>query len=133
MRESYPSKGDLSSPAPQLPEPPPEKFQFSLKQLLAFMLASAFLATGARYVIQLFGQIPDSQIAGYLHILILSLVFGALLYFLIRGPFLLMHATRISRRWQTIKGHRRELEDWSRQRIKERDEAPAGRPPGGAV
>ena len=34
-----------SSPAPpELPEPPPERFQFSLKQLLAFMLVSAILA-----------------------------------------------------------------------------------------
>ena len=46
---------------------------------------------------------------------------GAFLYFLIRGPFLLVHAMRISRRWRTIRGHRRELERWSRERIKQRE------------
>src|SRR5262245_59404193 len=122
MRESYPHEADANSPAPPaLPQSPPERFQFSLKQLLAFMLASAVLATGARYVIQLFGQIPDSQIAGWLYFLVLSLVFGALLYFLIRGPFLMIHAARFNRRWRTIRGHRRQLEQWSRERIRERD------------
>ncbi|HZN33186.1 MAG TPA: hypothetical protein VFB80_05180 [Pirellulaceae bacterium] len=128
MRESYPPSADANSPAPPArPEPPPEKFQFSLKQLLAFMLASAVLATGVRYVVQLFGQIPDSRIAGYLYLLVLSLVFGAFLYFLIRGPFLLVHAARFSRRWRTIRGHRRDLEQWSRERIKQRE--PAVEPP----
>jgi hypothetical protein len=128
MRESYPPDAPPSSPVPELPQPPPERFQFSLKQLLAFMFASALLASGARFLIQLLGQIPDTLIAGYLNVFVLSLVFGALLYFLIRGPFLAVQAFRIRRRWQAIHGHRRELENWSRERIKQR-EAGAESPP----
>ena len=70
MRESYPPDAVASSPVPELPPPPPEKFQFSLKQLLGFMFASAVLASGARYVLQLFGKIPDTLIASYLNILL---------------------------------------------------------------
>src|SRR5262245_63850000 len=116
-----------ATPAPELPEPPPEKFQFSLKQLLAFMLVSALLAFGARYVMQLFGKLPDTLIAGYLNLLVLSLLFGAAVYFLLRGPFLALHAARISRRWRSVRGHRRELERWSRERLKQRDQAGSGR------
>ncbi len=126
MRESYPPPAHRSSPAlPELPERPPDKFQFSLKQLLAFMFASAVLATAARYLIQLFGQIPDAQIAGLFNVIVLALVFGAMLYCLIRGPFLAIHAARISRRWRTIKSHRRQLETWSRQRLQQRSQPPA--------
>lgn len=121
MRESYPPDAIASSPVPELPPPPPEKFQFSLKQLLAFMFASAVLASAARYVLQLFGKIPDTLLASYLNIMLLSLVFGALAYVLIRGPFLALQAQRIRRRWTAIKGHRRELENWSRERVKRKD------------
>jgi hypothetical protein len=117
---------DPHTAAPDLPDPPPEKLQFSLKQLLAFMFVSALLATAARYLVQLFGKLPDTQIAGYLNLLVLSLLLGAALYFLFRGPFLALHALRISHRWRNVRGHRRELERWSKQRLQQRDESAGG-------
>lgn len=133
MRESYPPADAASSPAPDLPAAPPAKLQFSLRQLLLFMLASAVFAAGARYVLQLFGRIPDTLIAGYLNTIVLSLIGGAFLYFLLRVPFLMLHAARVRQRWRAVSQHRRELEQWSRERVKQRaPEAGSGGPSRGS-
>src|SRR5262245_25669790 len=124
MRESYPPEADANSPAPpQLPAPPPEKFQFSLKQLLAFMLASAVLATGLRYVVQWLSALPDHQLIGWSNTVVVALGMGGLVYFFFRVPFLAVHLGRVRRRWNSVRSHRRELEQWSRERIKQREAA----------
>jgi hypothetical protein len=148
MRESYPPVDAANSPAPELPEREPEKLQFSLRQLLAFMLVSAVLAAGLRYVLQL---LPDHWVIarlyavvldalnfssprvgnatyGWLSTIITALGLGALAYFFFRAPILALQADRLHRRWIALRGHRRELENWSRQRLKQRTlkpEAPA--------
>jgi hypothetical protein len=126
MRESYPPIADGSSPAPpELPQPPPAKFQFSLKHLLAFMLASAVMAAAVRYVVQFLQRLPDQATLGLFSTVSMGLVLGALLYFFFRAPFLVLHISRLRRRWKTVRAHRRALEQWSRQRIQERGRQPS--------
>jgi len=149
MRESYPPADITSSPAPEFPGREPEKFQFSLKQLLAFMLVSALLAAGLRYVLQL---LPDhwliarayalllevvslrasrpgnAWMIGWLNTILAALALGATAYFLFRVPILALQGDRLRRRWTAVRGHRRDLENWSRQRLEQRGfepEAPA--------
>lgn len=132
-----------SSPAPQFPEREPEKLQFSLRQLLAFMLVSALLAAGLRYVMQL---LPDNWVIarayaalldvvslgasrpgnawmiGWLNTILAAIALGALAYFLLRVPILALQADRLRRRWTAVPGHRRDLENWSRERLKKREQ-----------
>jgi hypothetical protein len=121
MRESYPPTADRSSPAPpELPEPPPAKFQFSLKHLLAFMLASAVMAALLRYTIQFLQRLPEHELIGLTNAVVGGLALGALFYFFFRAPFLALHMTRLRRRWNSVRAHRRALEQWSRERIEQR-------------
>jgi hypothetical protein len=121
MRESYPSTADRSSPAvPELPEAPPQKFQFSLKHLLAFMLACAVIAAVLRYIVQFLRSLPDHQLAGWVNSVVAGLAFGALFYFFFRAPFLGLQMNRLRRRWITVRAHRRALERWTRERIEQR-------------
>jgi len=129
MRESYPLARDRSSPTPPvLPERPPDRFQFSLAQLLAYMAASAILAAAIRYLLVLVDRQPDvsrslglpaGRISFWADAIVGTLAFGAILYLLLRGPFLALHAGRISRRWKSLQAHRRELATWSRERQQE--------------
>jgi len=115
--ESYSSPADGSSPTlPELPEPPPERFQFSLKQLLAFMLGCAFLAAAVRYVLQWTRQLPDNQVISVFSTALAALPLGALLYFFVRGPVLACHAARFWSRWNRVQKHRQELARWTRER-----------------
>lgn len=125
VRESYPLTPDRSSPAPpELPDPSPRRFQFHLRDLLAFMVACAVLATLVRYLLMVLERLPDSQFTGLVSVTLSSLAFGALLYFFIRGPFLAHNALTFSRRWEEVRKHRRELETWTlarQEQLKQRD------------
>jgi hypothetical protein len=101
---------------PSLPDRPPERFQFHLKHLLAFMFFSAILASGVRLVLQAFERLPDGWLASWLGVLSCSLAGGALAWVLLRGPFLVWHAIRLSRRWDAVRSHRRELTRWAKAR-----------------
>jgi hypothetical protein len=126
-----------------LPEREPEKFQFSLKQLLAFMLVSALLAAGLRYVMQLLpdnwviarayaalldvvslyaSQPGNAWMIGWLNTILAAIALGAAAYFLFRVPILALQASRIQRRWTAVRGHRRDLAKWSRERLKQREQ-----------
>jgi hypothetical protein len=53
-------------------------------------------------------------------------VVGALvLYVLLRGPWLLIHAGRIRQRWRRLQDYRRELAAWS---VEQREKAPRDGP-----
>jgi hypothetical protein len=130
VSESYPSETDPSTPAlPELPRQEPARFQFSLKQLLAYMVASAFLAALLRLALQWLQSLPQPDVnglpAGLLpqpswiglpHMILAGLIFGGLLYFFLRVPFLIHHHGRIRRRLQAMKEHRQDLADWAEQR-----------------
>ena len=118
--ESGRPEGGDSSPAPlALPERPPDRFQFTLKTLITFMLVSALFAVAIHYLIRLWppppGQTTTSVPIAY------SLGAGALLYLMIRVPFLAYGAIRAGSRWQAIQRHRRDLATWSRKRRKQID------------
>ncbi len=117
---------------PAFPAPPPDRFQFSLKQLLAFMFASAFVAMGLRLLLQWIGRLPDGFLGTWLGVLISSLTIGMVAYFIVRGPMLLWHAVRINRRWDAVQSHRRELAEWAKARRggSTRIMDQAGEPPG---
>lgn len=104
---------------PALPNQPPDRFQFSLKQLLAFMFASAFVAMGLRLLLQWIDRLPDGFLGTWLGVLSSSLALGMVAYFVLRGPFLVWHAVRLNRRWDTVKSHRRELTEWAKARRSE--------------
>jgi hypothetical protein len=111
--ESYRPDDDGSTPAPpELPERPPERFQFSLKQLLAFMLASALAAVGLRHLMVITSQ-WETNVA---NACVVGLIVGGLMYFFLRFPFVLFRGGRLSRRWQQIQQHRRDLIAWGEAR-----------------
>ena len=121
---------------PLLPGPPPDRFQFHLKHLLAFMLVSAFIAALLRPVFQAAERLPDGWIGSWFGILTLSVVGGGLAYFVVRGPFLIWHAARLARRWDAVQSHRRELLRWANAHRRtttpimlEDGQPPAGMPP----
>jgi hypothetical protein len=115
--ESYRPDESGSSPAPpKLPERPPERFQFSLKQLLAFMLASALAAVGLRHLMAMTSQ-WETNVA---NASVVGLIVGGLMYFFLRYPFVLLQGGRLSRRWRQIQQHRRDLEAWSKAKKQER-------------
>jgi hypothetical protein len=101
---------------PSLPKPPPDRFQFHLKHLLAFMFASALLAAGLRLVLQAMERLPQGWLGTWVGVLSSSLTCGAVAYVLLRGPFLIWHAFRLSRRWNAVQTHRRELANWAKTR-----------------
>jgi hypothetical protein len=112
---------------PELPERPPERFQFSLKQLLAFMFASAVVAAGLRYFIQYVQALPDHEQTALANYVVCGLAFGGLAYFFLRGPFLAVRLSRFRDRWREIQRHRRELHAWGEARKREQ-RAPADVP-----
>jgi len=103
-------------PPPALPDQQTLRFQFHLKHLLAFMLASAFMAAGLRLLLQFLDRLPDGYLASWLNVVTCSLALGAAAYFLLRGPFLVWHAARLARRWQAVQTHRRQLAQWAKTR-----------------
>jgi hypothetical protein len=128
--ESYRAEEDRSSPAPPaLPERPPERFQFNLKHLLAFMFASAFVAMGLRQLLAYLEQLPDGYLAGWINVLVGALTFGALLYFFVRVPALAVQGSRLRQRWQAIRHHRRELEQWAKDQSTIREGEPENSQP----
>lgn len=127
--ESYRPEESGSSPAPaKLPERGPDRFQFSLKGLLAFMVATALFATAIHYLVQLLPPPPGQSTATVP--VVFSLGAGALLYLFIRVPFLAYGAIRAAGRWQAIQQHRRDLAAWSEQRKKQiENKGSSGRSP----
>jgi hypothetical protein len=112
-----------------LPEQSPQRFQFNLKHLLAYMFASAIVAAALRPLAPLVTSLPELEQAGWVTWTLCGLAFGGLLYFFIRGPFLLVGAGRASRRWREIQKHRRDLEAWGDARKRERSAGPTDVPP----
>jgi hypothetical protein len=101
---------------PALPARPPDRFQFHLKHLLAFMFVSALGAACLRPILQAVERLPDGWMGTWIGMLTLSLALGAAAYVLLRGPFLVWHAVRLSRRWDTVQTHRRQLTEWAKSR-----------------
>lgn len=109
-------------------EPPPDlppaeatqRFQFHLKHLLAFMLASAMLAAVARVVLDWLNKLPEGYLSGWLAVLLGGLAAGFLAYFCLRGPFLVLGMLRASRRMDSVAAHRRDLAQWADARRGER-------------
>jgi hypothetical protein len=98
------------------PKDEAQRFQFHLKQLLAFMLASCLLAAGARLVLGLFDELPAEFLRGWPNVILGGVAFGFLAWFFLRVPFLIVELGRASRRWQSLRGHRRELDEWTKAR-----------------
>ena len=120
---SGPKENAAESAPPELPEPPAERFQFSLKQLLAFMFASAIVAAGLRQVVFYVEQsLLAPEDLGIVTVTIGGLALGALLYFFLRMPFIAVKLGRSRRRWQEIQQHRRDLKAWGEARKRERGE-----------
>jgi hypothetical protein len=117
VRESYPTSDSRSSPAmPELPERPPDRFQFGLRHLFLFMLVSAFVALGLRQLVLLLQQLSPLEKTGLFSSTLVVLTLGGLFYFFFRAPYLAVRAGSIRRRWQEIQQHRRHLELWAQQR-----------------
>ena len=113
--ESYRPDESGSSPAPaKLPERGPDRFQFSLKNLIVFMFASAVLAAVIHYLVRLLPP-PPGQTTTSIPVAF-SLGAGALLYVIIRVPFLIFGGMRATGRWQAIQRHRRDLAAWAQRR-----------------
>jgi hypothetical protein len=107
-------------PPPSLPDPPPAKLQFNIRHLLAFMFVCAVAATGIRYLLLFFEQLPDTRATGLVATTLTSLAIGGLIYFLLRGPLLARHFWRLAGRWRAVKAHRRDLEAWAAARRSEK-------------
>jgi hypothetical protein len=117
--ESYRPAEVGSSPAPPALSPQqPDRFQFHLKHLLAFMFASSLVAFGLRHLVLYLKDAPLREQAGVVNTTVAGIAFGGLLYFFLRVPFLAVKANRFRHRWLEIKRHRRELAAWSAQQQK---------------
>jgi hypothetical protein len=105
--ESYPSPADRSSPTPpELPERPPERFQFSLAMLLLVTFVCAIGAAGIRWS----GAPSDVQLLGF----VVTAIFIAY------TTFRWAAAWRRFDRWGEIQQHRQELEEWARHRKRDK-------------
>jgi hypothetical protein len=102
-------------PPPELPPRPPDRFQFHLKHLLAYMFACALVAAALRFVVQALGQLPDTMPTRWLYVIVGGLVFGVLLYYFIRAPYVLHRVGQLFARWRAIASHRRAMENWLQQ------------------
>jgi hypothetical protein len=119
MATSKTGPPDTSGAPPELPEEKPQRFQFSLLQLVAFMTVSAIVAAGVRQLGLYVEALPDRQQIGLVNVTVYGLAFGGLMYFFLRVPFLAVGAGRFRDRWRTIQRHRRELEAWGEARKRE--------------
>ena len=121
--ESHRPDESGSNPAPpELPERGPERFQFSLLHLLAFMFVSALLAFGSRHVVLYVGSLPPTELLSIQNVVMGAVAFGGLLYFFLRVPYIGVRTLSFRRRWQEIQQHRRELEAWRKDRVQSRRE-----------
>ena len=100
---------------PDLPPRPPDRFQFHLKHLLIYMFACALVFAALRFVVQALGQLPDTTPTRWLYVIAGGLVFGVLLYYFIRAPYVLHRVGQLVARWRTIVSHRRAMEAWLQQ------------------
>ena len=118
MRESYSPADAPSSPAlPELADPPPERFQFGIRTLLALMFVAAVISTGvyyaAHYFLRLNERVPAFQQYIFLpEAILLSVLLIVWSYFVFRTVFLARHVIRIGRRWRAAQRRRREMESW---------------------
>ena len=122
---------------PSLPERPPERFQFGLKHLLAFMLVSSFVALGIRLLVGIFAAAPAGYLPSWVNVILAILAIGGLGYFFLRVPFLAVSMGRVGTRWRAVRAHRRELAEWAKARqsgdkriMEERNGEPGERLPG---
>jgi hypothetical protein len=99
------------------------------------MVASAFLAALLRLALQWLqslpqpdwnglpaGPLPQPSWIGLPHMILAGLIFGGLLYFFLRVPFLIHHHGRIRRRLRAMKEHRQDLAAWAKARRGERED-----------
>jgi hypothetical protein len=114
MSESYPNAREAPPALPATANR--QRFQFHLRQLLAFMLVSCVLAAGARLVLGLFDQLPVEFMRGWPNVILGGVTLGFLAWFFLRVPFLIVELGRTSRRWQSLREHRRELAQWAKAR-----------------
>ena len=123
MATSEPGRSDESAEKgapPELPEEKPQRFQFSLKQLLLYMLASAIVAAGLRQVVFYVEQsLLAPEDIGIVTVTLAGLTLGALLYFFLRLPFIAVRLGRSRRRWREIQQHRNDLKAWGEARKRE--------------
>ena len=108
------------SPPLELPPRPPDRFQFHLKHLLAYMFACALVAAALRFVVQALGQLPDTTPTRWLYVIVGGLVFGILLYYFVRVPYVLHRMGQLIARWRSIASHRRAMENWLQEHRDER-------------
>jgi len=133
VRESYPLTPDRSSPAPpELPEPPPPvRFQFSLRKLLAFMFVSGLVAAGLRQLVLVVQQLGILQQTALLNTTLTVLALAGLFYLFFRAPYLAKKSDALSHRWRQIQEHRDALDEWAKRRHEEhnRQASPSDDPP----
>ena len=101
---------------PSLPERAPERFQFGLKHLLAFMLVSSFVALGIRLLVGIFAAVPAGYLPSWVNVILAILAIGGLGYFFLRVPFLAVSMGRVGTRWRAVRAHRHELAEWAKAR-----------------
>src|SRR5687768_13899713 len=101
---------------PTIPDRPPERFQFHLKHLLAFMLASCFVALLLRLLVGIFEAVPAGYLPSWVNTVLAILAVGGLAYFFLRVPFLAVSIGRNRSRWRAVKDHQRELAEWAEAR-----------------
>jgi hypothetical protein len=111
---SQPVTPDTSPPS--LPARPPDRFQFRLKHLLAFMFASAIVASGMRLILDFLNRLPEGYLNSWSNVLLCSLAIGGLAYFFLRVPYLAVGMGRAGERWRVVQAHRRELAEWAKAR-----------------
>ena len=110
----------MDQPPPSLPNRPPDRFQFQIKHLLAYMLIAAIVAAGLRHVVIYWNQLPTD---GYLRLqntILAGLLLGCLAYFFVRLPFVIAGLRRSGARLRDVRRHRRELAEWAKSRKAER-------------
>jgi hypothetical protein len=114
VAESYPTDSRGSTPSlPGLPQPPPERWQFSLAAILLFTFACAVAAAVARLW----------QVGPWIQMWSLGLVVVLLFYIFWRLRTVLLRWGR----WNELQRHQRELKDWAERARASRisDPAPA--------
>jgi hypothetical protein len=110
----------VDQPPPSLPERPPDRFQFQIKHLLAYMLIAAIVAAGLRHVVVYWNHLWTLESQRTQNVLLGILVLGSVMYLFFRMPFVAAGFGRATRRWRDVRRHRRELAEWAKSRKGER-------------
>jgi hypothetical protein len=118
----------MDQPPPSLPERSPDRFQFQIKHLLAYMLIAAIVAAGLRHILAYWNQLPTDGMLRLQNAILIGLLLGCLAYFLVRLPFVAAGLRRSGARWGEVRRHRRELAEWAKSRKAERGIIPEDKP-----